>query len=643
MAEAEVTPASDLMVESLDHMNTMWLRSSAVTPLGAAALYALLGNTVSPARRYAWLVCISVAFVMTVASGVAYVVRRRRGPIHSWPMASISLVITGLAWSSVAWIALPPPSHDELRVVILLFCLAGSAMSIVSSAQSRARFYSYQVSLIVPLAIVFIASSDHMSRMLGLAIPLYLVGMAAVHEEVHRVVTSEMRLKHELSLANARLTDLAMHDGLTGLTNRTAFAEALDTAVAQAARTDELIGLIYFDLDRFKSVNDAFGHEVGDAVLIEAANRIRASMRSGDTCARLGGDEFGMLLRGLSCAEDVHLVAERVRVRFEAPFTLAGQEMSIAASIGVATAAGGVDAPALLRASDTAQYRAKQSGGNRVVSFDDAMRRWLEGRIAAEGELRTALTRREIVPFYQPEVELTSGRIVAAEVLARWLHPTRGTLAAATFIETAHAAGLLSSLDESVMRQALAARVDMRSHGVPDDFRLWLNIAPYWLTGGDGRTRLQRLLRETQCRPDELGIEITEGEVLQDLDAAAQLLGQAREAGIKVALDDFGTGHSSLTLLRRLPIDVVKIDRSFVSEMATDSRDRAVVECIVDLAAKLDIRVLAEGVETPEHRCMLAELGCDLAQGYLYSPAVPLEELEAAVGSQSLDPAGMQH
>jgi diguanylate cyclase (GGDEF)-like protein len=619
----------------LDQINAQTIRGVPFTVPAVALLALILGDTVSSTRKWIWITVMGAAVVFALASSLAYARRRRAGPIRRWWPGLAGAAFIGAAWGSVAWIAMPGPDHGDLQVIILLFCLGSSATGIVEAAASRPHFYAYQVPLMATLTTVFLLQDSGTSRLLGAAIPLYLVCIASLHHEVHRVVTSEMELKHEMAQANDSLSELARRDGLTGLLNRRAFAEELDNALAAARGTGELVGLVYLDLDRFKGINDRLGHLAGDHVLVQAAARLSGLARAGDRCGRLGGDEFGLLARELNDAAELQHIADDVCRALAEPIDLAGQRVVVAASVGYALRdphRPGA-AAAFLSDSDTAQYRAKQLGGNRVIPFDEHMHSLLQARVAAETELRSALARQELVSWYQPIIDLATGGVVGAEALARWHHPARGLLPAGEFIDTARAAGLLEQLDEQLMRQTFAARVTLRSNGAGDEFRMWMNVAGSWLSRRDGRARVEAVFDRTGCRPEEIGIEITESEVLHDLAFAAEILTVAREAGIRIALDDFGTGHSSLTLLRRLPIDIVKIDRSFVQNIVTCRADRAIVAGAINLAHDLGLCVVAEGVETEAHRDLLASLACDQAQGYLFARPMPLDLLRRSMSS----------
>ena len=612
----------------------MMLRGSMFGIAGAAVLALLLGDAVPTGRRVLWFAVVTITTTSAFLAALVYHRRRRHQVLNRWPAGVVTTVANALGWASIAWIAFPDAQHDALRAVILLFCLATSASGIVSAGASRVRFYAYQIPLIVPLSVTYFASPDHVTKLLGVAFPIYLVGMSAMHHEVHKVVTSEMRLRGELRDANDRLTLVALHDSLTGLRSRAAFRETLDAALSQSRRSGEILGLLFFDIDRFKAINDAFGHTTGDAVLIEVAERVRPLVRAHDCLARLGGDEYALLLRNLDRGDRAAHIAERVRVEFTRPAQIDGRDISIELSIGVAiTQHGSHDATALLQEADTAQYRAKRSAGTNVVVFDAALRTQLHTAATAASDLHRAVEAGEITAFFQPEIDLNTGAVVGAEALARWRHPRNGILTAGAFLETARDLKLVDLIDQGIFVDAMQARMMLRDRGiVSDDFRIWVNVVGSRLKI-ERFERLREFLADNDCPVHHFGIEVTEQQVLDDVDSAAACLAAASAAGLAVALDDFGTGSSSLSLVRDLPIDVLKIDQRFVREVTLNRADEAIIDAIITLGRRLDVRVTAEGVETLDHESTLRRLGCNYAQGFLYAPALPFEELAAMIRS----------
>jgi predicted signal transduction protein with EAL and GGDEF domain len=345
--------------------------------------------------------------------------------------------------------------------------------------------------------------------------------------------------------------------------------------------------------------------------------------------ARFGGDEFTMLIDYLRSAADATEAAQRIATALAEPYRIGGRTVHVSASIGIAVSVDGADdAEALISRADAAQYRAKQAGRNRIETFDSQLLDSLTRRLDDEQQLREALASGAIVAWYQPVVDLHTGRIVGAEALARWQHPTRGVLDAFHFVPLAEETGLVLALDDQVVTHAVTTRADLARNGLAaGSFRTWMNVSTMQFTRSNPHEQLTRFLEEAGCAPTLVGVEITETAVLDNVEAAAVQIDAARSQGVKVALDDFGVGHSSLTLLRSLPIDAVKIDRSFVRDITRSARDAAIVESVVQLATKLGIEVVAEGVETPEQARLLRELGCGRAQGWLWAKALPAAAL----------------
>jgi diguanylate cyclase (GGDEF)-like protein len=641
--------------ECLDQANRSLLRSAPVGPPAACVLAAILGNAVPWHERVIFVALVTAVNVYGFVTAVCYLRRRKTGwtPVRWWHAQAYAFML-GVAWASFAIMGLPGSTHVELRTVIALFIVGVSASNIVSAAGERSMFWAHQVPLIGIEAVVYLANHERVTRLLGVAMPIYGLVMVALYLEVNRTVVSEIELKHRnadlvedltaqqartdeanhrLRDANEALTALAMRDHLTGLASRAAFLDRLEVSVAGAHRDQSVVGVIYFDIDRFKVVNDSLGHAAGDDLLVGIAQRAAGVLRPTDVLGRLGGDEFVVLLDRLGDSYEAVLVAHRIRDALRAPFELRGRTVPVTVSMGVATTLHRRDgATDLLRHADDAQYSAKQGGRDRVEVFDIELRARVQRRLDMERELREALREGRIVPWYQPQVDLRTGAIVGAEALARWVHPDRGPIGAQEFMAFAEETGAIVEIDEHVMAQSIRARVALHSAGVDRSFRMWCNISPRQLTRGQPVQRLVAYLAAVGCEPGMIGVEITETGVLVDMDAAARELAAARRLGVRVALDDFGTGHSSLTLLRQLPIDEVKIDRSFVRDLEHDPADAAIVAAVTDLAHQLGLEVIAEGIEEVAQEAALQALRCERAQGFRYGRPVPFDELVDQLG-----------
>ncbi|NYE60927.1 diguanylate cyclase (GGDEF)-like protein/PAS domain S-box-containing protein [Duganella sp. 1224] len=431
----------------------------------------------------------------------------------------------------------------------------------------------------------------------------------------------------ERKLAEQRIQHIAHHDALTGLPNRTLLQDRLRQAVALANRSGKPLWVLLIDLDRFKFVNDSLGHKAGDLLLQTVAQRLRDSVRDSDTVARLSGDEFVAILteypeRALSADG-----AQRIMRAVTQPVMLEGKEFIVTCSIGVAVyGVDGTSAQRLIEHADIAMYRAKKLGRNRVQFYEPAMNEEARERLRIEGALRSALERREFVLHYQPQVELASGRVVGMEALLRWRHPELGMVAPQRFIGLAEETGLIVEIGAWVLRAACAqARAWLDAGHGP--LRVAVNLSPRQFGAPQLVADIGAVLGDTGLPPACLDIELTEGLFMHDVTQAVELLHKLKGLGVALSIDDFGTGYSSFSYLRHFPIDVLKIDRSFVSDIG-DGDEAAIVVSIIALAHNLKLRVIAEGVETAAQLAYLRRHGCDEIQGYYFSPALPAAEFE---------------
>ena len=417
---------------------------------------------------------------------------------------------------------------------------------------------------------------------------------------------------------NDRLSQLALHDPLTGLPNRALVMDRLGQALARAQRQESSLALFFLDLDRFKVVNDGLGHSAGDQLLIAVAARLKAVVRPTDTVARFGGDEFVILSEDVPDRDHAAIVAERIADALARPVSVAGREVPVTVSIGMVITNGEHDDPeSLIRDADVAMYRAKERGRARYELFDSTMRERVTERLETEAALRLALARDELRVLYQPEFSLRDGSIVGVEALLRWDHPDRGLLTPAEFLSLAEDTGLIVPMGMWALgeacRQAQAWRED---HGDLDSFTVWVNFSARQLTQPDIPEIVADIVSRTLVDPTRLGIEITESVLMEDLEAVGSALRGLKQLGVQLAIDDFGTGFSSLSFLKRFPVGVLKVDRSFVAGLGRDPGDSAIVRAVIGLAHSLGLVAVAEGVKTPEQLSTLRSWGCDVAQGY---------------------------
>jgi diguanylate cyclase (GGDEF)-like protein len=446
-----------------------------------------------------------------------------------------------------------------------------------------------------------------------------------LEETLRQVTDLKEQLRHQ-----------ALHDALTGLPNRTLFLDRARQAVDMAGRSQVWPAVLYIDLDGFKPVNDTYGHESGDQLLRTVANRIRGCLRPADTAARLGGDEFAVLLNGPIDQQGVARVMARIRSQLDVPVDLGdGRIATVGMSVGVALGEGGVDdAEALIRQADIAMYAAKRGGGNDYLFYEPGMGDPKTSRKDAEAELAAGIRDGQMRVVYQPLMDMRTGRPIGAEALVRWQHPD-GLRTPDQFIGLAEDTGLITELGVFVLRDAChqAARW-VRS--IPQDTELLVtvNLSARQLADPQIVQEVSTALTDVGLEPRRLVLEITETVLMQDRDAAASTLWQLKALGVRIAIDDFGTGYSSLAYLRRFPIDMLKVAREFVDGLGRDANDDAITRAIVDLAGTLGLLTIAEGIETTQQSEHVAALGCDLAQGYLYSRPVDADVVMELVSSQ---------
>lgn len=453
------------------------------------------------------------------------------------------------------------------------------------------------------------------------------------HERhVGEVVANLVAVAIEREADADRLAHQAMHDALTGLPNRTLLLDRLEQALRRRMRSGAPVGAMFCDLDRFKVVNDSLGHGIGDELLKAVAVRLIDAVDPGDTVARFGGDEFVLLIEDPERVERIDAVARTVVERLQAPFSIeGGQEVFLTASVGVAVANDRTTPDSWLADADAAMYRAKESGRNQVELFDADMRRAAVARLQIENDLPRAVERNELVVHYQPVIDLSNGRIIGAEALVRWDHPTRGPLGPDAFIHIAEEVGMVDPVGRHVLDRAVHDLADISGRLGLGWFQLGVNLSARQLTMAGIVESIEQTARRWGWPLDQLLLEITETALTHGVQEPVAVLERIRDLGVVLAIDDFGTGHSSLTRLGRVPAGQVKIDRSFVSAIGAEPADQRVVrmvEAVVAVAGALDLRTSAEGVETEAQLNHLRRIGCSMAQGFLFSEPVPAPELE---------------
>ncbi|MEO5353479.1 MAG: EAL domain-containing protein [Magnetococcus sp. XQGC-1] len=451
------------------------------------------------------------------------------------------------------------------------------------------------------------------------------LALCTVAKDISQRKCQEERIRHQ-----------ANYDNLTGLPNRTLFMDRLQREVVRAQRQNHRVALMFIDLDRFKWVNDTLGHAAGDDLLREVSHRLQACLRKSDTVARMGGDEFTAILPDMARGPYAERVAAEVLAQLVAPFTLCGQEVLISGSIGIAIFpddAASLDE--LLRNADIAMYRAKGAGRNGYCFFTPDMHAEAQERMELEKDLHHVLERQELVIHYQPIINLATRRVVGAESLLRWIHPKRGSISPALFVPMAEEIGLISRITEWTVRTACSQAQQWREQKNLPDFFISVNLSCTRCRDLSVGEKIQRIFQETGLPPTALVLEITENILSEDAGRAMVMLKQLVQMGVNLWLDDFGTGHSSLSVLKRLPVNGIKIDRSFVPSASSDPETIVLVEAILSLAKSLDRQVIGEGIESEAQAEFLRARNCLLGQGYLFMKPEPAERF-VSIFDQSL-------
>lgn len=504
------------------------------------------------------------------------------------------------------------PVKDRARLLeILEQLLAGE----LSTSHSERRLVAQNgVELWVNLHVVLQTAED--------GSPLYFI--------IQMADITEMKRSQE------RMERLAFYDTLTDLANRRLFNDRLQQALTRTQRSRKSAALLYLDLDQFKRVNDTLGHDAGDALLKHVSLRLQKCVRKEDTVARPGGDEFTIILTDINSISDASHIAEKILSQLRKPIAIAGQQLVVTTSIGITMMPqDSNDAQTLMRNADMAMYKAKERGRNNYQFFLEDMNRTAKNRLQIETELREALKNEEFELFFQPKVRLSDQRLNGVECLIRWRHPTRGLLGPDEFIGIAEETGVIVNIGSWVIEQACSVARVLRAEQ-NESFQVALNISPRQFRDPNLITTVRRCLREANLPPEAIEIEITETMLMQDIEAATQTVQRLHDIGTSLAIDDFGTGYSSLNYLKKFPINTVKVDRSFVTDIPQSEDDMAITSAVIAMAHRLNMSVVAEGVETEAQRDFLIEHNCENAQGYLFGKPMPLQEIRSLLARENI-------
>ncbi len=544
----------------------------------------------------------------TISLLSAWVVAYAAGVTSSPTQPHLEITLVEVGWMIIGWAV-----YHVVNLALVASLSSSDDETWWESFTEEWVFYTVSAAAVLALSplIAVVAVAQPRSWTL---LPLLLVPLLAVQK------AAEMSRENEHQ---------ALHEPLTGLPNRLLLTDRIEQALARSSRQDGHVTVLFLDLDLFKVVNDSLGHAAGDALLIDLAERLTGALRPGDTLARFGGDEFVIVCENVP-ENEIERLAGRIAAVMDPPFTLEGREVNVSASIGIAVSGPDADADTLLRDADAALYRAKAAGRSRAVVFQEGMHDEAAHRLDAESGLRRALERDELCLYFQPVVSLRTGEVQGVEALVRWTHPTRGMLGPMEFVGVAEETGLIGPMGSWVLEQAVRQVAQWRREH-PDLADLWVsvNVSPRQLRTADLLHLVERSLEVNGLPSSALRLELTESAFVEAGGPQVDAILAVTRLGVAFAVDDFGTGYSSLAYLARLPVSVLKIDRSFVSQLGTDDAAMAIIDAIVSLSRALHLTVVAEGIETQEQLTALRRLGAAAGQGYLWTPPLPAEDTPA--------------
>ena len=560
---------------------------------------------------------------------------RLRGPRddeaeHWWRQALWSGVLSALAWATASLFLFP--AHSLLHQLFFSFLVAGiSAGAVTTLSSVFPAILFFLLADLLPLSWRFLALDDARAHLIGAMIALLMLMLLLAARQLNRMIVETLTMRSEKFKAEETIRHQALYDELTDLPNRRLLNRRLEREITRSRRHAHLGAILFLDLDYFKNVNDSLGHAVGDKLLQQVAERLKNRVRNEDTVSRLGGDEFIILLTEIGENRDqalnhVHAFASDLQRLLQEPFRVEGHTLHIAASIGIVLFPLDESTPGdLLKQADVAMYQAKEEGRDGFCLFHPGMQDALEARLKIQRGLRRALAEEQLALYYQPQVDM-HGRILGAEALLRWQHPRLGLVSPARFIPIAEETGLIYRLGDWVLTTACE---HIRRLSDTSPMTISINISPKQFQEANFVAHLKEVVKKSGIDPALLHLEITEGTVLDNVEQTIAHMEALKSFGIRFSIDDFGTGHSSLAYLKRLPIEALKIDRSFVLDVISDRNDAVLVETIIVMARHLGLEVIAEGVETREALDFLARHGCRKFQGYLFSRPVPFDELVA--------------
>ncbi len=549
-------------------------------------------------------------------------------PVFWVHLALLISAASGLTWGAVAiWLF---PENDYIHQVFTAFVIAGmcaGAVTTLSPILSSA--FVFILFAMLPVIVRFFQQGTDINYAMAAMAFLFAVMVLSTSRKLNYTIRESLLLRQERVLAEERIQYQAHYDSLTGLPNRRLLIGRLKQELARSVRHKHIGAVLFLDLDHFKTINDSLGHTVGDALLKQVALRINQRMRDEDTAARLGGDEFIILLSEVGDGPDeamdnVMNLAEKILHLFDMPFYIDGHEINISVSIGIALfplAEASTDQ--LLQKSDVAMYEAKKSGRNTIRIFQPEMQQTIDIRIATEQGLRRALAEDELELYYQPQVD-SDDNIIGLEALLRWNHPVKGVIAPDEFIDIAEKTGLIIQIGDWVLNTACNHLSQISANS---ELMMCINVSPRQFEESSFVDKVKNVISETGVNPENIQLEITEGMVLRNIETAIDKMQKLKSAGVGMSIDDFGTGYSFLAYLNRLPVDLLKIDKSFINVIDKGENDAVIVDTIIAMAKHMKIDTLAEGVETKQALDFLQSRGCRKFQGYIFARPMPFNKL----------------
>ncbi len=560
----------------------------------------------------------------------------------------LGTLLVGIGWSALgifAWLT------DDLLTHGMVFIVLVGAISASATVLSSLipALYAYVLPMGISSTLTFTSNGSETAFVAGVFMPLYTSMIIRTGINANRNLTRALHLQYEnqslvdrlneeiaekksaqetLKEHAAQLEKLAHHDPLTDLPNRLLLDARLKHAIERSKRYKTQTAVLFMDLDGFKHVNDSLGHQAGDDLLCQVAKRLKGSVREEDTVARLGGDEFVVVMGDVKNSRDVEKIAQKLMKQIKRPYTVDHQNVYVGTSIGISLyPKDGSTTEELITNADAAMYRAKEMGRGNYQFYTIDMTEAAYDRVMLEAALRTALDRQQFILYYQPQIDLNDGRICGVEALIRWDHPERGILTPAHFIRAAEDSGLIIPIGEWVLQQACTQMAQWKKAGMALDY-MAVNLAGQQINESSLLPKIEQVINDTGCNASWLELEITENFIMRSIGQAIETLDRIKQLGISMAIDDFGTGYSSLSYLRRLPIDKLKIDRSFVRDITTNPNDAAIVQAIIAMGKTMNLEVIAEGIETEQQQEFLRQKGCHQGQGYFIGHPKPAEVIE---------------